>query len=279
MVDPINFKPQPAWQRKPEAQVPKNPSTQGAKVSFQPKVFADLIENQGVRVKVYRSMLCPRVKSVDGREHDISCPLCYGAQFIDRYPIETKAIISSQTESTQTGGPQKEGFVDGNTVNATFAFGVDPQYFTLIELCDFTEGFYQRIQKQVGSEDLLRYPARKINLLVDYDGKEYREGQDFKISVDGNVLWCSGASSSKPADGAVYSIHYDMSMRFRCTRAMHTARFANVRVGNLDQMTAMPTQWQITKDFLVVRKDFDGVQKPDLVITPILGTSDGYDPL
>lgn len=269
----------PGWNARPEAVVAKDPKNFSTKVSFVPGDFKNLIANHGVRARVFRTMLCPRVRSVDGREHDINCPLCRGAQFIDRYPLETKCVVSTQAENKMTEGPAREGFIDGNTAYATFDLGVDLQYFTLVELMDFYDGFQQRIRRQEGDLDVLRYTARQINVLVDYEGRDYKEGLDFKVSPDGNVLWCSGDSASRPARGTVYSIHYDSPIRFRATRAVHVNRFASVREGSVDRMVQMPVQWEVTRDFLVSRKDLDGNERPDNVLREPRDLDDGYEPL
>lgn len=247
----------------PKGWNPIQPATQARNQVFNPKVdlntqaFDDLIQSQGVRVKVYRSSYCPRVKSIDGAEHDIECPLCHGAQFIDRYPIDTWAFIQGQTLDK----PQfVEGFYDGNTVNATFMKGIELQYFTLVELCDFPEAYFERKKRQYGEVDVLKYPGRRVHLLVDYDGKEYVEGSDFCLDVNGNVKW---NPNKGPIRGTIYSINYETKIRFRAVKAQHSNRFAQVNVDGGTSYVKMPEQWSLQKDYLITRKNLNGEVIPE----------------
>jgi len=231
------------------------------KVGLKPEKFDALVDQQGVRVKVYRSTYCPNVKSIDGAEHELECPLCHGSGFIDRRPIETMAVIQNQALET-TARP--EGLVDGNTVQATFLQGVELQYFTLVELCDFTDVFFQRVKRQSGQVDVLRYPAHRVNILVDSSGKEYFEGSDFKLDANGNIQWCMAKdTSSIPDKGTIYSVHYEMSVRFRATKAAHVNRFAQVNEAGKTKFIKMNENWTLTKEYLVVRKDMDGKLLPE----------------
>lgn len=256
MSDQPVAKPQ-GWNTKP---IPAKPLKTGVKVSLRVDQFDDLVEKQGVRVKVYRSSYCPRVKSIDGAEHEIDCPLCYGRQFIDRFCLETVAFIQTQELEKKV---QAEGLVDGNSVAATFKQNVELQYFTLVELLDFTDIYFQRIKRQKGSVDVLKYPGLRINMLVDQDGKDYFESSDFKIDVNGCIEWCPNKG---PRAGKIYTIHYETAVRFRAVRAMHSNRFAQITKNGGTNYIKMNEQWMLQKEFLVVRKDIDGkVLKPNKI--------------
>ncbi|RLE42939.1 hypothetical protein DRJ16_04290 [Candidatus Woesearchaeota archaeon] len=243
-------KPPHGWNPKP---IPLLPGSKASgKVNLQPKKFDDLVQQQGVRVNVYRSALCSNVKSIDGAEHEIDCELCHGVGYIDRYPIETLAFIQTQVlENT----PFAEGLYDGNTVAMTFLQGIELQYFTLIEMCDFTDIYYQRVKRQPGAVDVLKYKASRVNMLVDKNGLEYHEGIHFNIDINGNIKWCSGKG---PARSLIYSIHYEAAIRFRATKAIHVNRFAQVATKEGIQMHKMPEMWMASKEFLVVRRDVNG---------------------
>jgi hypothetical protein len=238
------------WSRKKPVSVPS--SKRSTKVNLDLQSYDDLIENQGVRVRVYRTSYCPRVKSIDGAEHEIDCPLCHGAQFIDVYPISTKAFIQAQNAEAM---PFVEGMYDGNSISVSFLSGIELQYFTLMELCDFTEVYIQRVKRQDSGVDVLKYKALKVNMLVDYNGKQYLEGSDFNIDVNGNLKWCPNKG---PNRGTIYTINYETAVRFRAVRALHVNRFGNITQGTVDVMSKLPEQWLMQKDFLVERKDIDG---------------------
>lgn len=246
---------------KPIATLPGDQSK--ARVNLKVENFDTLVMQQGVRVNVYRTTYCPNVKSIDGAEHEIDCPICNGAGFVDRYCLPTWSFIQTQTLEK---GVQPEGLYDGNTVAATMLQGVELQYFTLVELLDFTEVFFERIRKQQGSLDVLRYPATKVNLIVDKKGVEYFEGSDFKLDPNGSILWCEGNGARRPNRGVIYSINYDTQIRFRAIKAMHSNRFAQTSKNGETQLIKMNEQWMLQKEYLVVRKDIDGkVIKPNKI--------------
>jgi hypothetical protein len=175
----------PGWQVR-DPKVRPEPNSR-ERVDLNPEAFDRLIQQKGVAAKVYRTTYCPKVKSVDGAEHEIDCTLCNGSGFIDLDPICVPIYIQTQELDKL---PQVEGFVDGNTVLITFPIGVEMQYFTKIELEDFTDVFPQRVLRKPGSlVDVLKYKACRVNVLIDYDGQRYYQDQDFKIDLNGNIQW------------------------------------------------------------------------------------------
>lgn len=246
-----NVKPIQGWKTKDITKLPSK-GANPTKVNLRREDFDKLILDQGVRVKVYRTIMCPRVKSIDGAEHDIDCPLCRGHGFLDKYPLDTWSFIQNQNlEKNQLA----EGLYDGNTVSATFLQGVELQYFTLVELCDFTDLYIERLKKQDGNTDLLMYRGVRVNLVIDENGKEYFEGSDFALNQDGNIQWCPNKG---PEAGDIYSINYETSVKFRAIKAMHVNRFAQVSAAGGVEMTKMNEQWLLQKSFLVQRNDASG---------------------
>jgi len=246
-----NTKRQPGW-NKTEPKVIKDLGYT-KRVGFRPEEFDRLIDQHGVKVRVYVSTYCPRVKSIDGAEHEIDCPLCGGTGFIDVKPICTRALLQNQTLE-KLGNV--EGFVDGNTTMATFPIGIELQYFTLIELVDHTEIFFQRVVRSDTDIDKLKYHAKRVNAIIDYVGNSYEEGSNFKIDPSGHILWIG---SNRPAENTIYSIHYEAAVQFRTTRAIHTNRFSQVKdeKGNYTQVR-FQEEWVLTKEFLVRRMDVNG---------------------
>lgn len=225
------------------------------RVDLQIKDFDILLEQKGVNFCIYRTSYCPNVKSVDGAEHEIDCQLCNGSGFIDVDPIETKGFIQNQELERMLDG--QGGQHDGNSVLITFPIGIELQYFTRIELKDFTDIYFQRVLRKPGSlVDVLKYKACRVNFVMDKNGVSYYQNQDFKLDANGNVLWGTGR---KPADNLVYTIHYECHVQFRATRAMHVSRFTQYRAPGESQVEhlKMPEQWLCTKEFLLRRKDIN----------------------
>lgn len=225
--------------------------------------FDRMIEQKGVNLCVFRTMYCPNVKSADSAEHEIDCQLCNGSGFIDRNPITVKGFLQNQELERMLDG--QGGQHDGNTVLITFPIGVELQYFTKIELVDFTDIYFERIMRKEDSNvDVLKYKACRVNLIIDKNGVEYFQGQDYKIDPNGNVMWMD----RKPADNLIYSIHYECHVQFRATRAMHVNRFTQYKPAGAAKVEhiKMMEQWLCTKEFLLRRKDINTGM--DLPINP-----------
>lgn len=238
----------------------------GQTVRFTPEKFDEAILSKGVRVKVYRTMRCPGRKSVDGGEHEIDCqvPGCNGSGFVDIHPISTHAVIQSQT---QEWTDMPEGFVDGNTVQGTFARGIELTYFTLVSLCDYTEITDEVVKRSEGDIDVLRYEAMRVNVVLDKNGIEYYQGIDFNLDENGNIRWIANHGPDK---FELYSIHYEMPIQFRAIRAIHNNRFTQIP-GENGQISflKMSETWMLSKEYLVKRTDSDGNQiLPNLIREP-----------
>lgn len=240
-----------AWNVRDSKVRPK--SSAKNRVDLDPLAFDELITTKGVIIKIYRTTYCPRVKSVDGGEHEIDCPLCHGSNFVDLDALETTALIMNQDLEVLQN---PEGTIDGNTVMMSFPIGVELQYFTKVELLDFTDIFIQRVMRAPDTDvDVLKYNAKRVNILIDFNGTRYYQDQDFKIDVNGNIKW---TGLSRPADNLAYSVHYEAPVQYRATKAMHVARYTQRSVQGGVEHLKLQEQWLMTKEFLVKRKDQDG---------------------
>ena len=237
------------------------------RVSFNQEEFDRAVTQQGSRVRVYRTVFCPNVKSIDGSEHDIDCqvPGCNNG-FLDVHPISTYAHIKNQNLDKYHN---IEGMVDGNSVTATFLLGVELQYFNLVELCDYTDIYFQRVKRSQGDIDVLKYTCKRVNVLIDQNGVEYYQAIDFKLDPNGNVWWCSGKG---PDPSVIYSIHYEAAVQFRAIKALHVNRFIQAKDPNDGGKVAfmkMQEEWLLQKEFFVKRKDIDGNEiLPNLISDP-----------
>lgn len=158
-----------------------------ARVDLDLAAFDTLLLQKGTNCRIFRTMYCPKVKSVDGAEHEIDCNLCAGTGFIDFDPICARVMIMSQALENM---PKVEGMVDGNTVLMTFPIGIELQYFTRIELEDYQDIFFQNVLRNPNANtDVLKYRAVNVNGLIDSQGVRYYPGTDFEINTDGNIRW------------------------------------------------------------------------------------------
>lgn len=225
-------------------------------VYLDPAKFRKLIDIKGVDVCVYRTSYCPKVKSIDGAEHEIDCDLCNGSGWVDRYPLKTVAFLQSLDLEKY---PNLEGYVDGNNVTMSFPIGIELQYFNLVELTDFTDIYMQRVRRTEGTNtDNLKYHACRVNFLMDYNAVDYFQDSDFKINQEGNIEWLTTSGARKPADKLPYTVHYEAQVQFRAVKAMHVNRFTPVKVGETLEYVKLPEQWLMAKEFLVRRRGLDG---------------------
>jgi hypothetical protein len=140
----------------------------------------------------------------------------------------------------------------------TFPIGIELQYFTRVELIDFTEIYYQRVLRNPESDtDVLKFRACRINVVIAKDNQQYFQQQDFDIDQNGNIKW---GTIRKPADNMIYSIHYETHVQFRAVRAMHVTRFTQYKSDQGVEHIKMPEQWMLTKEFLLRRKDINTQQ-------------------
>ena len=103
---------------------------------------------------------------------------------------------------------------------------------------------------------MLKYNAVSVNFIVDSDGKEYFEDNDFYINSNGNVRWRDGKS---PAENKIYTINYQMPIRFRAIQSMNVNRFGRHQKG-LDhiKIVKLNERWIIQKEYLIDKKDHKG---------------------
>lgn len=198
-----------SWQVKES--VLRDETNSRERIDLNPEAFDRLLGQKGVVAKVYRTTYCPKVKSVDGAEHEIDCTICNGSGFLDLDPICVNVFIQTQELNKM---PNVEGFVDGNTVLMTFQIGVEMQYFTRIELEDFAMIFPQRVLRAPGKlTDVLKYKAWRVNVLVDYFNKRYFQDVDFALDINGNIKWLTPGDRQKvafstPPDSGTWTLKY-----------------------------------------------------------------------
>lgn len=248
------------------------------RVDLRPEAFDRLINQKGVMAKVYRSMYCPNVKSVDGAEHEIDCTLCNGSGFIDVDPICTNVFIQHQELNEL---PAIEGFVDGNTVLMTFPIGVEVNYFTKVVLHDFKDVFPQRVMRKPGSlVDVLKFPACIVNVLLDKNNVRYFQGTDFTLDLNGNVRWLTAGDQqlltfSATPDSGTFHITYHM---LATTELAFNASAADVQAALrlIEGLEAVTVSGDFTVGFKIT---FVGVDSPVDVVTASSSLLDGVDPV
>lgn len=227
-----------------------------------------LVEDLGVRVRVWKSTTCPNMTSIESMDHDPNCAVCSN-NMIDFDCFETIAMFQQQSLNEQF---KVQGTFSIDEVLVTFKAGVSIQTFAKVEILDFEEEFYELIQRQEGSDtDRLKYPACKVTAaFVIRNGQKVRFhfGVDFDLDLNGSIVW---KGSHKPDDREIYSVYYFYHPVYRVTKAVHRDRFSQfnnlrelnnsnvapsaIRTVNGRTFVKLPEEWILRRDYLMDRKD------------------------
>jgi hypothetical protein len=249
-----------------------------------------LVEDLGIRVRIWKSTTCPNMKSIESFDHDPTCNICDN-NMIDFDCYESIAIFQQQDLVEQF---KVHGTFHIDEVLATFKIGISLQTFAKIEVLDFVEDFYELIQRRKVTSnpnsliDVLKYSACSVDAVFVVRGNttvRFYEGADFEIDVNGSIRWLG---TNRPNDKEIYSVYYKFHPVFRAVKAVHRHRYSQYNVlrdlknssipetayKTLDNRTyvKLPETWVLKRDYLLDRKD-------QTQTTPtILQPNDYYDP-
>ncbi len=236
-----------------------------------------VIEDLGVRVKVFKSTLCPNMTSLESLDHDINCTVCNN-NMIDFKAIESIAMFQQQDLKEQF---TVQGTFHIDEILVTFKAGISLHHYSRVDLLDFEEDFFELQQRQEGVDiDRLKYSAcRVLGLFTVSTGarEEFHEGVDFKLDLNGDVKWIG---THRPADRDIYSIYYKYRPSFRAVKAVHRDRYSqyNNRPDGIEapKITVdgktyikLPETWILKRDYLIERRD---------IANALLGKNVIYDP-
>lgn len=222
----------------------------------------------GIRVRVWKSALCPNLQSLESNDHDLNCRVCR-ERMIDFAPECTMALFQQQSLAEAF---KVTGSFHVDEVMASFLSGVTLQSMARVDLLDFPEDFYELIQKQEGGVDRLKYNATCVLGLftVQDDVKtEFHCDTDFVITQDGNIKWIS---AHQPEPRQVYSIYYKYLPIYRATKGVHRDRFSQPsnRTGLAHAVQAdgkvfakLPEQWVLRRSYLLDKRNRVGSLDPD----------------
>lgn len=229
-----------------------------------------LVEDLGVRVRVWKSATCPNMTSIESFDHDPNCPVCSN-NMIDFDCFETIAMFQQQDLNEQF---KVHGTFSIDEALVTFKAGVALQTFAKVEILDFKEEFYELIQRQDAADtltDKLKYPACEVTavFVIRNNLKErFYQGADFDLDLNGSIVW---KGSHVPNDREIYTIYYKYHPVYRVTKAVHRDRFSQynnlrdlaaskipqsaIKTVNGRTFVKLPEEWILRRDYLLDRKD------------------------
>lgn len=208
----------------------KRSPTKPGRVDLIPKEFDNLIEDQGIKVLITPTALCPNRDSVEGTNHKLDCPVCFGDEVLEikERAVETWAFIQGVTLDKRYEG---NGVFDMKDAQMTVPANVRISYMYKVEVLDFSATFNQLIVRGKrgpdSNSDYLRYrPTYDSNVpfyVVDSNGKEYIRHRDFEVFEEAKAIqW---KTQNRPALNSIYSILYPTLPTFRVIELLHDSRF------------------------------------------------------
>jgi hypothetical protein len=203
------------------ASYPKRKAKPG-RVDLIPEEFDNLVEDQGIRIRITPSAVCPNRTELEDTNHKLDCPLCFGSQVVDIKDecFEEWAFMQSIHIDKQFN---VQGMFDIKDAKITFKQGTRVGYWFKIEVLDFASVFNEVLKRKSGDIDILRYPVGGCDTpfhLMDKTGKKYYINQDYR--VDGrDLIWIG----ERPETGTLYTFVYPVLPTFRVIELLNENRY------------------------------------------------------
>jgi hypothetical protein len=189
--------------------------------SMDAMAFDEALRSQGVTLVHHRAMLCPQGiihKDDQVRRVHVDHPGCSNGYLYKKMGTVT-AMFTENAASPQF---QDIGQIDGSSVQVTFPrtydltnerIYVNPfDRFYLFEE-DILWPHYEFVEHSIGGRDRLRFPAVKVDHLIDNRMEEYRQDVDFGVDATGQIQWLGARRPGVDQDteegrGRVYMAWY-----------------------------------------------------------------------
>lgn len=139
----------------------------------------------------------------------------------------------------------------------------------------------QFVEARYDGVDRLHFPAVEVTDLIDANGVEYEQGEDFDLTKEGWIRWKSQKRPGFNTDigrGTVYSVRYYYTPYFVIDRLIHEIRVANITNPATFERSVvrMPYQVYVLREFLFLERYQDQNQtiiQPRDIPTPPSGGS------
>jgi hypothetical protein len=225
--------------------------------------FEDQIEDQGTRVRITPSILCPvrttTSKHAADTNHNLNCPICSGSEIVDISSQAVEDWVYIQSVKIDKNF-QQQGVYDMKDAFMTVRRDVRVGYFFKIEVIDHASVFNELILRSGDSTDRLRYPLSDLDdghifVLLDKDGTEYIKDVDFTVSGQ-TLTWLD--LNTSPAKDTLFSFLYSIVPTFRILELMHENRFYYDGFKKPEKTPIqLPQQCHIRWDYMAKREGSD----------------------
>jgi hypothetical protein len=230
-------------------------------ISFDKNAFAEFIKSQGVRVTHFRAIPDPTGMNSRGDTHAVSGTRQSSDGFIYKR-IGTAQVLF--TTNSANWDAQSEGSIQHATAYMTLPEKYDdidePMMVTPWDrlFLEDIEGRVINIQYIEASStglDRLQFPATFVEHLIDADGIEYKQGQDFGLTTDGDIKWLGQkrpGTNPTFGRGKVYSIRYRYRSFWIVASLGHEIRVSQVTDPATYQRSVerMPYQIRVVREYI-----------------------------
>jgi len=214
----------------------------------------NLIDDQGIRLRIVPSILCPNRDTLEGTNHHLDCTVCNGDEAVDVVDecFETFGAIQSIRHEKKL---EVQGIWDEKDATLTLQSKDRIYFWYKVIVLDFASIYNELIKKDDDDTDKLRYPPNRScdtpYHLIDSENKSYRKGVDYRIINETFLKWLT---SNRPKVGTLYSICYPVFPTFRVLETLHENRFYNVTSKEKERVPVnLPQQAVIRWDYLANR--------------------------
>lgn len=263
-----------------------------------PTAIDEFIRAHGTQFVHYRALRCP-IGSVDRddiRERHEDHDDCSGGFIYKAAGLFTSSFGGNSTQRDL----EVIGSLDGSSVSITVPrfYDCDPEtvdpeipiHLAESDRLYLKEPIAEVVMPWEGIEahqtgiDRLKYPATAIELLVDANGIEYQEGQDFELdSSNGSLRWLGSRRPGYDPErqrGTIFQVRYRYVPFWYVAKLMHEIR---VTKAESDYVTGKLKLYRMNYYALLQReKVYDVENRPDLEILSdirdIRGARDGSFP-
>lgn len=209
-------------------------------ISFDVEEFDNLIRSQGVTLVHYRAMRNP-IGMTDPND------IHHTAEEDFSHEVDNGFIYKKAGEVTvffQTNQQKPDIITEGILDTATSLVTV-PRYYDncndpvvlvpfdrfFMKDCEARVVTWQTVETSSTGIDRLQYKAFEVEHLIDANGREYRDGKDFKV-VKGDIKWLSSGKQpgydAKKERGTVYVVRYRYQPHWYVKELVHEIRMAQV---------------------------------------------------
>lgn len=255
--------------------------------SFDAKAFDHQLKTHGIRLKHMKAVPDPSGKMSRGDMMAVDNPASRNTDGFIYFEggIVSAIMVSSSSQTTI----EEVGTFDHAVCYITMARKyVDKDEEILVnehdkfEICDVETKVVttQWLETSPTGVDRLNFPAQCVEFVQAADGKRYKQGEDFKLTKDGNIEWLNQNRphwNEKIERGQVISVRYRYVPFYIVNRLIHEIRLAQITNPTTGKrhVERMPYQVELARENVYKdinrKKELIGATEPRFTGAPSVG--------